>query len=43
VNPKPDVIAELAAHGVDRALIALPVVDRDQMLRRLDRYRALVA
>jgi probable F420-dependent oxidoreductase len=43
VNPKPDVIAELAAHGVDRALIALPVADRDEMLRRLDRYGALVS
>jgi probable F420-dependent oxidoreductase len=43
VNPKPDVIAELAAHGVDRALVALPVADRDEMLRRLDRYGALVS
>ena len=43
VNPKPDVIAELAAHGVDRALIGLPVADRDEMLRRLDRYAALAS
>ena len=43
VNPKPDVIAELAAQGVDRALIALPVADRDDMLRRLDRYAAVVS
>jgi probable F420-dependent oxidoreductase len=43
VNPKPEVIAELADHGVDRALIALPVAGRDEMLRRLDRYEAVVA
>ena len=43
VNPKPEVIAELAAHCVDRALIALPVAGRDEMLRRLDRYGALMS
>jgi probable F420-dependent oxidoreductase len=43
VNPKPDVIAELADHGVDRALVGLPVADRDEMLRRLDRYGPLVS
>jgi probable F420-dependent oxidoreductase len=43
VNPKPEDIADLAAHGVDRALIALPVAGRDDMQRRLDRYGALVS
>lgn len=42
INPKPDAIEELAAHEVDRALIGLPVADRDEMLRRLDRYSALL-
>jgi probable F420-dependent oxidoreductase len=43
VNPKPETIEELRANGVDRALIGLPVADRDEMLRRLDRYSALLA
>jgi probable F420-dependent oxidoreductase len=42
INPKPDIIRELDEHGVDRALIGLPVADRDEMLRRLDRYAALL-
>jgi probable F420-dependent oxidoreductase len=42
VNPKASVIDQLAEHGIDRALIALPVASRDEMLRRLDRYSALL-
>ncbi len=41
-NPKPAVLAELEEHGVERALIALPVTDRDETYRRLDRYAELL-
>jgi probable F420-dependent oxidoreductase len=42
VKPKRDVLAQLEDHGVDRALIALPVEGRDETLRRLDRYAELL-
>jgi probable F420-dependent oxidoreductase len=42
INPKQENIAELSEHGVDRALIGLPVTDRDETLRRLDRYAAVI-
>jgi probable F420-dependent oxidoreductase len=38
VNPKRDALERLADHGIDRALISLPVAGRNEMLRRLDRY-----
>jgi probable F420-dependent oxidoreductase len=42
VKPKRDVLAQLDDHGIDRALIAVPVEDRDSSLSRLERYAALL-
>jgi probable F420-dependent oxidoreductase len=42
VNPKREVLAELEDRGIHRALISLPVTDRDETYRRLDRYAELL-
>lgn len=42
INPKPEIVSQLEEHRVDRALVALPVADRDETLRRLDRYAGLL-
>jgi probable F420-dependent oxidoreductase len=41
-RPKPEVLAEYAAAGVDRALLALPSAPTADTLRRLDRYAELI-
>jgi alkanesulfonate monooxygenase SsuD/methylene tetrahydromethanopterin reductase-like flavin-dependent oxidoreductase (luciferase family) len=40
--PKPAVLAEYAAAGVERALLALPSAPTADTLRRLDRYAELI-
>jgi probable F420-dependent oxidoreductase len=42
-RPKPDILAEYAAAGVERALLALPSAPTAETLRRLDRYAELIA
>lgn len=42
VNPKREVLEQLDEHGVDRALIAMPVAGWDETLKRLDRYAGLL-
>jgi probable F420-dependent oxidoreductase len=42
-RPKPEMLAELAAAGVERALLALPSAPAADTLRRLDRYAELIA
>ncbi len=42
-RPKPEILAEYAAAGVERALLALPSAPAPDTLRRLDRYAELIA
>ena len=42
-RPKPEILAEYAAAGVERVLLALPSAPTDDSLRRLDRYAELIA
>jgi alkanesulfonate monooxygenase SsuD/methylene tetrahydromethanopterin reductase-like flavin-dependent oxidoreductase (luciferase family) len=41
-TPREDAIAALADLGVERCVIALPTAERDDCLRRIDRYAPLL-